>query len=192
MSDLRHSIELKTKLTDEEWKQIDKLFKRGQVKKKESFLEKGKYSKVIAYVEEGAVYSCLRLKSGLSAVQHICFEGYWFGDLESFFSEKPSKREIIALEDTTYRYINLEDFEQLCESCRKFERFFRMLIISAYIASQNRIESRFVQNAEERYLKYLKDYAKFHNRIPQGILASYLGIKTQSLSRIRKRLSESL
>jgi CRP-like cAMP-binding protein len=85
--------------------------------------------------------------------------------------------------------IDLASQELLYEKVPKFERYFRMLIQNAFIASQRRVISAISRPAEERYLEFHQRYPTLEQRIPQHQIASYLGITPESLSRIRKQLS---
>ena len=123
-------------------------------------------------------------------VQHLFFEGYWFGDLESFFSGEPSKRSILVMEPLEYRYITYTEFEKLCNISPKFERYNNHLIRNGYIRTLQRIDELVLDSAEKRYQKFVKYYEKYLQRIPLNVLASYVGVKPQSLSRIRNKIAK--
>lgn len=107
-------------------------------------------------------------------------------DLYSFLSDRPAIFTIEALETTTLFAIKQTDFENTCRQVPKFEHFFRILIQNAYVNSQQRIAKTFSQDAGNRYLALIKQQPDLLQRVPQYLIASYLGIKPESLSRIRK------
>lgn len=94
------------------------------------------------------------------------------------------------MEETEILAISKTNFEKALQDIPKFERFFRILIQNAYIQSQHRIAKNYSDDAEHRYLALIKQQPDLLQRVPQYLVASYLGIKPQSLSRIRQNLSK--
>ena len=107
----------------------------------------------------------------------------------SFISGEQALFNIQAIETSELILLSKENFQKVCETIPVFERFYRMLIQNAYVHSQKRISRIYKNSAEERYLNLIKEHPEIIQRIPQHYIASYLGIKPQSLSRIRKNLS---
>ena len=85
--------------------------------------------------------------------------------------------------------INQENFEKACETMPIFERYFRILIQNAYVSMQYRLAKTTSEEAEARYVEFSQLHPDFIQRMPQYLIASYLGIQPQSLSRIRKKLA---
>ncbi|MDX5423182.1 MAG: Crp/Fnr family transcriptional regulator, partial [Hymenobacteraceae bacterium] len=81
-----------------------------------------------------------------------------------------------------------EDLKELYHEVPKLERFFRIIIQKAYVASQQRLVSNFIHTAKDRYLQFRKQYPRIDQRVPQYMVASYLGITPEFLSRIRSQL----
>lgn len=188
--DLKKSIITRVDIDDREWEIIDRAFLSGSCSKNKLLLEKGDVANHIYFVVEGGLYSFMEGKKENLVVQNLFFEGYWFGDLESFYSGDPTKRSILALEDVRFRYISKENFQALCNNSSKFERYFNQLIRNGYIRSLQRIDELILDSAEERYRKFMKHYSKYIQRIPLNVLASYVGVKPQSLSRIRNKIAK--
>ena len=88
-------------------------------------------------------------------------------------------------------WIQYSDFEKACKEIPKFESFFRILVQNGYLSSLQRIAKSFTDDAEQRYLSLIKQQPDLEQRVPQYLVASYLGIKPQSLSRIRHNLSKN-
>jgi CRP-like cAMP-binding protein len=97
---------------------------------------------------------------------------------------------IDALQDSDVLLLEKSARDKLLDACPKMERFFRLLIEANHVASHHRISDSLSASAEERYLKFIKTYPKLFEQVPQNQIASYLGITPQSLSRIRKELSQ--
>jgi CRP-like cAMP-binding protein len=110
--------------------------------------------------------------------------------LHSFLSGLPANYNIDALQDSEILLLERSAREELLSSCPKMERFFRLLIEANHVASQQRIADSLSTSAEERYLKFIKMYPLLFEQVPQNQIASYLGITPQSLSRIRKELTQ--
>lgn len=117
-------------------------------------------------------------------------EGQFVVSFRSFLNQYPCAYYIEALEDAEILYIPYEDLQQLYRQHRSWERFGRMLAEHFFNHSQGRSEALLFFNHEQRYLNLLRDHPNIVERIAEFHVASYLGIKKQSLSRIKKRLQE--
>ncbi len=191
MSELIQNIEktLNSKITSQEIEQITKLFKQIKFRKNEFLAQEGKKCDLIYFIESGSCYSYLSDQKGDKNVVQFALEGYWISDLYSFFSGNKALYSIEALEDISALSLTKENFDEVCSSSPLFDRFFRLLIQNAYVSLQYRLVKTTSEEAEARYKEFSKLHPKFAQRIPQFLIASYLGIRPQSLSRIRKELS---
>jgi len=106
----------------------------------------------------------------------------------SFFSGNQAIFNVETLEPSTLFAMKHVDFKKACEQIPKFEMFFRILVQNGYLSSLQRIANSFSEDAEQRYLMLIKNHPNLLQRVPQYLVASYLGIKPQSLSRIRQNL----
>ena len=185
---LLQSLEKKVPLTTDAFEQFLSLLKTKALRKKEHLLTEPDICKHIAFVEQGILRTYLIDKGGEATTVQFALEGYWIGDLYSFLSAKPTTYNIEALERSEVLLLDKDGFQTACDMISGFERFFRILIQNAYIAAQERIATTYSQPAEERYNELIKKHPDMIQRIPQHYIASYLGIKPQSLSRIRKQL----
>jgi len=192
VSDLLYEhIAKKINLSKDDFDRFLKLTKLETIEKTNFFLHEGDISKYMAFVNSGALYSYSTDEKGNKHVIQIALEGYWIGDLSSFLSEKISKFNVQAIETTEVILLGKSNFEKACLEIPCFERFFRLLIQNAYVSSQKRVSSIYGESARTRYLELIKTQPTLIQRIPQHYIASYLGIKPQSLSRIRKDLSNN-
>lgn len=165
------------------------LFFEKSLDKKTLLAEEGRRCKYTWFLESGSAYSYYVNEAGDKTAIQFAIEGYWITDMYSFFSGKEALFSIETLEPVQALYFNHAHFE---ESCRRFsftERFFRILTQNAHAAQLYRIAKTNSETAEHRYLEFAQRYPHFIHRIPQYLIASYLGIAPQSLSRIRQRLA---
>lgn len=189
---LRANIEktIGTKISDADFEKFSSLLFEKSFDKKSCLTEEGGQCNYIYFILEGSAYSYITDKKGDKHVIQFALEGYWISDLYSFYSGRESIYTIEMLENSRVLVLNKENFQKACDSCPVLDRFFRILIQNAYVALQYRLAKTNSEEAEKRYEIFSKQYPDFLQRIPQYLIASYLGIKPQSLSRIRKEITK--
>ncbi len=187
---LRTHIEKRVHLTDEEFNICTKYFVSKKLKKHQFLLNEGDVCRYVGFVNSGCLREYEIDSKGTEHILQFAIEDWWVSDLNSFLSGLPSNYNIDALEDSEVLLLERSAREGLLDNCPKMERFFRLLIEANHIATQQRIADSLSASAEERYLKFIKTYPKLLEQVPQNHIASYLGITPQSLSRIRKELSQ--
>jgi len=158
--------------------------------KKDVIVEEGKQCNYIYFLTEGSCYSYFMDEKGEEHAIQFALAGYWISDLYSFFSGKKAIYTIQALEPTKVLVLNKESFQKACDTMPAFDRYFRLLIQNAFVALQYRLAKTNSEDAEHRYIEFAQIHPQFVQQIPQYLIASYLGIKPQSLSRIRKDLAQ--
>ena len=190
-SELRKHIEKRIHLTDDEFDKCKIFFKHKILKKHQFLLNEDDVCRYIAYVN----YGCLRKykidNKGSVHIIQFAISDWWISDLDSYLSGLPSIYNIDALQDSELLLLDKSSREDLLIACPKMERFFRQIIEANYVSTHQRITDSLSSSAEERYLKFIKTYPKIFEIVPQNLIASYLGITPQSLSRIRKELSNN-
>ncbi len=188
---LRTNIEktIGQSITDEEFASFEKYFFTKSFDKKVVIASEGKVCKYVYFIVQGSAYSYYINETGEKNAIQFAIEGYWITDQYSYFLQKPGVYFIEILEPSEVLVMNRENFETLCRSNILFERFFRILIQNAFVALQYRLAKTNSEEAELRYTEFSNLYPHFVQRIPQYLIASYLGIKPQSLSRIRKKMA---
>lgn len=170
--------------------EVEHFISKLQVKqfgKKEMVLQEGNICKHAYFINKG----CLRYFYNIDGQENtgqFFFENSWYADYESYLSGKPSNQNIETLEKSVIILLAKSDLEQLFIDIPKFEKFGRIMAENAFLGLRNRNEMLTNQSAEERYLNLMKERPKVFERVPQHYIASYLGIKPPSLSRIRKRI----
>lgn len=189
---IREDIEKKIAqpLSDEEFNFFNGLLRSKIIARKEILISEGDCCPHIYFVEKGLLCSFLTDDAGEAHVVQFALEGYWISDLYSFFSGKPAIYTVEALEDCQLLVLDKRGFEAACDHLNKFERFFRILVQNAYVQAQYRIARTFSADAGQRYLELVERHPDIVQRVPQFLIASYLGVKPQSLSRIRKQIFE--
>ncbi len=176
-------------LSPSEYALFEEKLIRQRFKKKEHFIEEGKVAHHLAFVASGLMYYYLS-DEGETKVGQFFFEGHWAADFYSFITNEASKINIRALEDTELLLISYEDLEGLYQRLPKFERLGRLFIERVYVSAHQRNNSFLSESPETRYLNLINERPKVVERVPQYLIASYLGIKPESLSRIRKKIYE--
>ena len=166
---------------------IAMFFVRKEVEKGDYFLREGDLCRNVAFIESGLLlYSRLDDK-GLEVICDLARENNWVTQYESFINQRASPLSIKAIERTTLQVISHDRLQQLYAKFPTFERVTRRIIEKVFIASLIRTNELQVLKAEERYEKFARENPDLVQRIPQYLIASYLGIAPQSLSRIRKK-----
>jgi CRP-like cAMP-binding protein len=188
---LRQNIEAQIALSDAEYALARSMFRPARVRRRGVLLAEGERCDAIYFVERGALFSYKTGAAGDIHVVQLALEGYWISDLYSFFSGAPALYSIEAVEDSELLALERGSFERLCDELPKFDRMFRIQIQNAYIELQRRIAATFSEDGERRYRALTEEQPEVARRFPQYLIASYLGIKPQSLSRIRKRLGHT-
>ena len=120
---------------------------------------------------------------------YFAFLNWWTGDKTSFYSGSPSENfSVQAIEETEVFRADKEKWERALDEIPTFEKWYRVKTRKSYEATQQKLIDTQTESAEEKYLKLLKNAPDIVQRIPQHYIASYLNIKPQSLSRIRKNI----
>ncbi|MBE8724560.1 Crp/Fnr family transcriptional regulator [Flavobacterium hungaricum] len=174
-------------LTTKDEELIKSVFKPARLKKKELFLEQGNICQFTGFILKGAMRQYSVDSSGNEHIIQLALENWWMVDRESYLMKTPSVYNIDAWEDTELLVLEAADLQQLLEIPTIKEMFWKMNQ-SSFIASQKRLSNSIALPAMERYEELLKTYPDFIQRFPQHIIASYLGITKETLSRVRNKL----
>lgn len=158
-----------------------------QVPKKAPLLRAGEVCDFEAYVNKGCMRSYFLDEHGHEATLQFGTEDWWVSDLISFEQGAPSRMFIEALEDSELLLIRRDKKEQLYRDVPGLERVFRMMLLRNLGALQDRLFATMAWPAEDRYEAFLKRFPDLSNRVPQHMIASYLGITPEFLSKLRAR-----
>lgn len=163
---------------------------RKTLDKKEFLIREGQIIQYVPFINKGLMVNYRLDEGGEKHVIQIRWTGLWLGDIYSFFSGKPTKFNIQAYHPTELLLINHEAFDFITREYPVYERYFRLTIQNAYIETLDQIFNLHSLSAEERYLELIKHIPTLLDDIPHYLIASYLNIQPQSLSRIRKNLQK--
>ncbi len=151
-------------------------------------VQQGDICSFSAFVVKGCSKTFYLDEEGNEHVVMFSIEDWWTSDLASFSTQTPSDFNVQCLENTEVVLFPYETHEQLLSEVPKLERFFRKIIERALVASQKRIVRNLSMSARDRYLYFRKQYPKIEQRVPQYLIASYLGITKEFLSKIKSQL----
>ena len=158
--------------------------------KKEAYLLKeGEICRYLSFVLSGCLKTFYLDKKGNEHIVSFDIENYWTGDLSSFINQMPANFNLQCIENSELIHITNENMEILYKEIPSLERFFRILIQNAYISSEMRVINNFRLTAKKRYLKFIKNHPTIEKRVPQYMVASYLGITPEFLSKTKRKLS---
>jgi CRP-like cAMP-binding protein len=176
-------------LDSEETILIREFFRPKYLKKKDILLQHGEISRFENFVTKGCMRAFYIDTTGEEHIVQFAVEDWWISDMYSFLTQTPAMYTIEALEECELLQIDKNSLEELYLKLPKMERFFRIIIQNAFIASQKRIISAMSQTADERYQAFISKYPTIEQRVPQYQVAAYLGITPEFLSRIRKKFA---
>ena len=188
-SQMRVILESTSPFSDGEFAELCALVKVIRLKKNEFLFQEGEVDRYVGFVKSGCLRYFMIDNEANDHTIYFAIENWWIGDMQSFFSETPSLYSIQALEDCELFAFSRKDFQYALDSIPAFSSHFNKAVPKSYAAMQQRFIQIRALTAEERYLSLLKKQPQIFQRVPQFLIASYLGIKPQSLSRIRKKLS---
>lgn len=158
------------------------------LKKKEFFNLQNEHARLVAYVNQGCLRAYHTNDLGDDFTVFFAFPGMWAGDKTSLYSNRPSSYSIHALEDSEIVYFDKDGWEEAMERIPVLEAWYRLHSRRNLEAAQRKLIEWQTQTAEEKYLNLHQDAPDIVQRIPQHYIASYFGIKPQSLSRIRRKI----
>lgn len=177
-------------ITEEEFAYCKTLFIPKKLRRRQYLLQEGEICKYTAFVEKGMLRTYTVDDKGMEHILQFAQEGWWMADLYSFFTNEVSMFNMEALEDCEMLLITRPSWEILLEKIPALERYFRILVQNNLIATQRRLIGSFSESAEEQYRKLIKTNPDCVQRVPQHMIASYLGITRETLSRIRSGKAE--
>lgn len=174
-------------LEEDEAEQFVSHFKEVKVKKRQFLVQPGFTNKHRAFVVKGAFRTYAVTDDGLDHTLQFAIENWWVSDFNSYIYQHPATLFIVALEDSTILQIDYQKEQYLKKTNHKFETFFRIMAEKGLAFEHRRILFNLINDAEARYENFLLNFPNFVQRVPQYALASYLGMSTEFLSRIRNK-----
>ena len=188
---LFQQLEEKVKLSDKDKKEISAFFEIKKLRKKQFLLQEGDYCNNLAFVSKGVLKSYTLDEKGQEHISLLAWEGWWVSDFKSFICEEKAILSIDAVEDSELLLLSRSNYEKLLIEVPAMERYFRIVYQNSLITKDRRLISSNSYTAEEKYLQLIKMYPFISQRIPQNLIASYLGLTTETISRIKKNVHKN-
>lgn len=174
-------------LTEEEKNFFTSLLQVRTIRKKEFLLRPGEICRHDSYVIKGCFKVCYNDEKGIEKIIKFTPENWWVIDLDSFLHSKPSFYFIQALEDSEVLQLSRSGYDQLHSGIPAFQKFSNERWQNGFIALQQRVLQSQSMTADERFEHFCRKYPGLDQRIPQKLIAAYLGITPEFLSMLRKK-----
>lgn len=182
-------IQEKVSLTGQQKDILKTFFVSKKFRKKQYLLHQGEVCKYLSFVEKGLLRSFNVDDKGLQHINMFALEGWWTSDIHSFFTGENAAINIEAIEDTEVLMISSESFEELTLEVPVMDRYFRILFQNSLFTKERRLISSITHTAEEKYMLFVESNPTLVQRLPQNLIASYLGLAPETLSRIKKSIT---
>lgn len=186
---LQDYLDSKIVLTPEEAAKVRAYAIVKKLRKKQYLLQEGNVWQYDAFIAKGCLRTYTIDEKGREHIISFAAENWWTGDRESLLSGQPSRFNIDAIEDSEVILFTHSNFEWLCRDIPALNNLVHQLLQKSFVVSQHRIQATLSYTAEEKYQDFLNRYPAFANRIPQSMIAAYLGMTPETLSRVRNQAS---
>ena len=174
-------------LSEQEVEILERYVEPVELKRREFLVTEGQVCRCNYFVEKG----CLRMfhinGKMVEQTTQFALETWWLSDYFSFSKQKPSDYSIQAIEKSLIVAIDYQRQDELFAEIPKLESYFRIMMQRALAASQLRVKLIYEFSKEEMYTHFVTSYPQFFQRVPQYMIASYLGLTPEYLSELRKR-----
>lgn len=187
INSLLNNIQSLIRISDQEKEIISTLFKEKTYKKGDFFLAEGQICKQVGFLTKGLMRYYIN-HDGEEKTYAFSQEDEYICNYESFLPQKPSSKIIQALEDSDVLVISHSDLQRLYANVREGERYGRIAVEAVFLQMLKDINSFYTETPEVRYEGFINNHPDLQQRISQYHIASFVGVKPQSLSRIRKRI----
>ncbi len=174
--------------SQEELERIGAYLKRIDLKKGDIVLHEGETVLNTHYVYSGCLRTFFVDNSGKEHTLQFAIKDWWISDYTAFFSGDKGVMTIECIQDTTLFRMSRKNMEQLYIDIPAFETYFRKKLEKRVAAFHKRTLGNLALTAKDRYISFLESYPSIEQKVKNYHIASYLGIATESLSRIRKEL----
>ncbi|WP_299531683.1 Crp/Fnr family transcriptional regulator [Ulvibacterium sp.] len=184
---LKNYVQSFVALGNEEMEQFLSSFEEVKVKKRQFIVQPNFVNQYRTFVVKGAFRTYAVADSGQEHTLQFAIENWWVSDFNSYIYQHPATLFVAALEDSTILQLAFNKEQALKKANHKFETFFRIMAEKGLAFEHRRILFDLTHSAEARYENFLLNFPNFVQRVPQYALASYLGMTTEFLSRIRNK-----
>ncbi len=181
---LRNHFEKIIPLTDQEFEYIFSHFTIKKLKKYQFLIQGGDNVTNDYFVVKGLLKAYHVDKEGKEYIMQFAMEDWWVTDYQAYFSQTKATLNVDCIEEVEVLGLSLQNRDKICAELPKIEHFFRLKCNMGYVALQRRILSFLKSNAKERYEQLMLQYPNLFQRVPKTLIASYLGVSRETLSRI--------
>lgn len=189
IEDFRQYLQERILLTEAEWEKINAVALVKKLEKGQHLLTAGETWKFAAFVCKGCIRTYRTDQNGKLRIINFVVENGWAGDTRSMQTNEPSVFSIDAIEYSEVLLINKGDMDMLCKQLPQLAGLVTENLKECLASSQSRVDLATSPSAEDKYRAFSTYHASLLQRIPQYMIASYLGMTPESLSRIRKKLA---
>ncbi|SEC77411.1 cAMP-binding domain of CRP or a regulatory subunit of cAMP-dependent protein kinases [Tenacibaculum sp. MAR_2009_124] len=176
-----------TTISQEEFNLILPFFKEQHLKKKEILIEGGTKCDTIHFILEGCVHMYFIGENGVKRTIKFAIENWWISDFLAFHQQSQTDFYIQAVETTKVLSLTTNNHDKLLESFPRLEKYFRIIYQISYGASLNKFRYLYDYSKEQMYIHFVKEFPDFAQRVPQYLIASFLGLTPEYVSEIRKK-----
>jgi CRP-like cAMP-binding protein len=185
---LRKHVEQYTRLTDNEFAEVLKWFSFQSVEKETILIQPGEPVHYTYWVVKGLLYSVFNDNAGKEHIIQFAIENCWITDQQGFYNQLPAIFRMQALENSLVWRLSFNDREKLCAAIPAMGQFFRKKANDSFVKQQKRLLTYLTTDAQQRYDQLMQEYPGIGQRIPKNILAAYLGVSRETLSRFKKKV----
>ncbi|CAL2088317.1 Crp/Fnr family transcriptional regulator [Tenacibaculum sp. 190524A02b] len=175
-------------LTQDEIDIITDYIKYRKYLKGQFIVQQGDVCRNESFVVSGCAKTFHIDSDGQEHIVTFAIENWWASDFGSFITQSPANFNVQCIENTEVIQFSYDSLQLMFAKVPKMERFVRLVTQKAYVASQQRVIRNFSMSAKSQYLKFKKLYPQIEQRVPQYMIASYLGITKEFLSKIKSQL----
>ncbi|WP_010253424.1 Crp/Fnr family transcriptional regulator [Myroides injenensis] len=180
-------IQLKVELSEIDKGLLKTFFTSKKLRKGQYLLQQGQVCRDLAFVSKGVLKSYLLDDKGTENINLLGWEGWWVSDFQSFVYQEPAIFDIEAVEPCELLLISRENYERMMDRIPLMEKYFRILFERSLATKDRSLISSNAFSAEEKYNQLLANYPAILDRIPQYLLASYVGVTPETFSRIKNK-----
>lgn len=180
-------IEQKVQLTSTEREQIASFFRFKKLRKRQFLLQEEEVCRDFTFISQGLLKSYSLDEKGNENINLFGWEGWWIADFQSFLFQTPATLAIEAIEDCELLLLSRVNYDQMLDEVPVMERYFRLVYEKSLATKDQRLVYAQTYSAEEKYLHLMETYPELVKRIPQSLLASFLGLTPETFSRIKHK-----
>ncbi len=181
-------IRQKVDLTELQADALQSYFIHKKLSRKEFLLKDGNACQYLTFVSRGMLKAYFSDEKGHDRINMFAFEGWWISDFNSFLHQEKAVLNIDAIEESELLMISLENYEELTLKIPVMDRYFRILYQKSLVVKDDRLIVSNNFSAEEKYLHLVRKHPEMTQRLSHSLIASYLGLTPETVSRIRKKI----